>query len=414
MITLDGFRITKCPGGVMVYMESYDLNLPVKSKEAERLYYKGNLDVLFYKIDKEMLKFQLAEYEPEQRQLHRKIYHELFPETGHDYLKNPREFVLGLFTLLIKACEEESDEKVRFLAHSMLKLVPTDSVFDDQAFLDSYILDSQFGKNEYLHDDEAAKLKRKYRLRPTLNEGEKLLVRDIAESVSAEYFALPGGSVADFAAIRLEAVATYEIIQSEYIPDKAVLDKAELHHKDDVLVDMKLSFIDLEFALGQSQPKLPSARISFKAINELHNDYQFFFYKYRYLTEESRRRLAAALTAEKQYKDSMELFPYATHIASLMGVIEREMNEIINMLEGKAKARTLSQITACMRSQPIADLADEVMYKEYTNTIDALRSYRNPASHGTGATADEYSKVKNFVMKSGILDRITLYKKSYS
>ncbi|OCA88062.1 hypothetical protein A8F94_09585 [Bacillus sp. FJAT-27225] len=413
MITLDGFKITKCPGGVLVYIESYDLELPIKNKEIERLYYNGNLDVLFYKIDKEMLKFQLAEMELEQRRLHRNVYHTLFPETGHDYLKNPREFVLGLFTLLIKACEEESDEKVKFLAYSLHKLVPTEAVFDEQAFLDSYILDSQFAKNEYLHDEEAAKLKRRYRLRPTLNEGEKLLVRDIAESINTEYFALPAGSAADYSAIRLEAVAGYEIIQSAYIPAKAVLDTAELLHKDDVLVDLKLSFMDLEDALARSQPRLPSVRITFKAINELHNDYQFFYYHYRYLTEESRRRLAAALTAERQYKDSMDLFPYATHIASLMGVIEREMNEIISKIEGKTKARSLSQVAAYMRSQPIADFASAVMYEEYTSTIDALRSYRNPASQWSGATAEEYKKVKSFVMKSGILDRITAYKKSH-
>ncbi|MEM5637886.1 hypothetical protein AAHH71_01310 [Bacillus toyonensis] len=134
MITINGFELTMRTGGVDVYINTYDTILPIRHKDIEKFYRQQNLNRMFRIVDREMKKFQLAEMEWGQRQLHRLIYNSLFSNTGYNYLNSAKEFVLGTLVLMNNACDEEDDEKIKFMAQSLLKLMQSYAIFDDVFF----------------------------------------------------------------------------------------------------------------------------------------------------------------------------------------------------------------------------------------------------------------------------------------
>ncbi|MDP9740678.1 UNVERIFIED_ORG: hypothetical protein QFZ59_002508 [Bacillus sp. B2I3] len=335
-------------------------------------------------------------------------------ETGHEYLQNPKEFVLGTLDLIGRACNESDDERIMFLAESLLKLMQSNAIFDDDAFLESYILDSQFARYEYLHDVESERLKKQYKEEPTLHAGERIMIRQIAGSILLEYASLQEESGADYGAISLEVNSCYQMLLLSHIPKNAVPYTVKVQHENDILVDMEFKFFDLEYAKERLKQGSSVMRMSFEPINIIHNDSQIVFYKYKHLSDETKRRLSAVISGEKQYGKSMELFPFATQVAFMMGAIESELCDIINAVEGRGKARSLYEIVLYMQKNPLAHLTDEESYKKYVDMIESLRHFRNPASHGREVSPEEYMQVKKFIFHSGILNSLSSYKKELS
>jgi hypothetical protein len=410
MISINGYELTRRLGGVDVYVKEEDITLPIRHKDIEKFYKKQNLDRLFSLVHQEMLNYQVAVMEYEERKLHRETYKILFKETEHDYLKNAREFTLGTLQLLKKVCEQKVDYQILFLVQSIMKLIQSDSIFNDQAFLESYILDSQFAKYEYLHDQKAKELVIHYKDMPTLHAGERMMVRQIAESIMLEFATLKEESSPDYDAVGMYIDAAYKTIINSQIPENAVPYHLELIHNKDHLVDLKVTYEDIEYA----QDRINNGsvmRISLQAMNKLHNEYQILLYKYKYLSDETKRKLVAVLTAEKEYSDSQDLFPYSLYTFSMLAVIERELGDIINAVEERKDQFTLYNIVKYMQEKPLKQFADEHTYSDYVNTIEKLRSIRNDSAHGSEISQERYKEVKKFIFNSGILNSISLYKK---
>ncbi|EJS68604.1 hypothetical protein [Bacillus cereus] len=411
MITINGFELTMCTGGVDVYINTYDTILPVRHKDIEKFYGQQNLNRMFRIVDREMKKFQLAEMEWGQRQLHRLIYNSLFSNTGYNYLNSAKEFVLGTLVLMNKACDEEDDEKIKFLAQSLLKLMQSYAIFDDVSFLDSYILDTQFAKYEYLHDLRAAELRKQYNQEPTLHAGERILIREIAQSILLEYGFLTDVSGVDYAAIQLYIDASYKLLLSSHIPQDSVPRQLELQHKNDILIDWTLVCDSLAYGKSRLQEGLPVILITFQALNEIHNEFQVISHQYKHLSEETKRKLADVMSAENRYIDSPELIPFSVQTFSMMSVLESELRYIINTVEGKEVVRSLGNIEVYLKEKTLNDFVDQETYNDFVNTLAVLRHIRNKGAHGNEVNLEEYQQVKDFTFNSGILTSISLYNK---
>ncbi|MEM5637887.1 hypothetical protein AAHH71_01315 [Bacillus toyonensis] len=272
-------------------------------------------------------------------------------------------------------------------------------------------MDTQFAKYEYLHDLRAAELRKQYNQEPTLHAGERILIREIAQSILLEYGFLTDVSGVDYAAIQLYIDASYKLLLSSHIPQDSVPCQLELQHKNDILIDWTLVCDSLAYGKSRLQEGLPVILITFQALNEIHNEFQVISHQYKHLSEETKRKLADVMSAENRYIDSPELIPFSVQTFSMMSVLESELRYIINTVEGKEVVRSLGNIEVYLKEKTLNDFVDQETYNDFVNTLAVLRHIRNKGAHGNEVNLEEYQQVKDFTFNSGILTSISLYNK---
>lgn len=326
--------------------------------------------------------------------------------TSHNALQGMREFALAVMdqmgTYLRR--EHKRDDMIRFLATDLLKLVDVGERHYFEAVRE--ILEMKGLPPAARNQVKAV---------PALTRAERILVRNAAQSILAEYAFMGEHDTADYGAMKVIMECCYQAV-ARGIEEQADLWSVKLFvDTGNQLVDWELQFSDdMAFGLDQEESEV-MIYFDWHSLDEIENEYESYAHTLTGLREESLKTLATALVQESSTpRKSADKISYTGLAMNYFGLLEQELRDVISFHEGATapKKRMWRELCEYLQNEHVPIVSDGI--ELLGDKLKALHGLRNRAAHGEFITHEEFAAVRALALDSNLLAYISQAKSAYA
>lgn len=326
--------------------------------------------------------------------------------TSHNSLQGMKELALALMdqmgTYLRR--EHKRDDVIHFLAKDLMKLVDEGERYYFQVV-------SEILEMKGLPSSARSKVKAD----PALTRAERILIRNAAQSILAEYAFLGEYDTADYGAMKAIMECCYQAV-ARGIEEQADLWSVRMFvDTNNQLVDWELQLSeDGVYGLDKDERKV-IIDFEWNSLDEIENEYEKYAHTLTGLREESLKTLATAIVQESSIpRKSVDKISYTGLAMNYFGLLEQELRDVISLHEGapSLKKRMWWELCEYLQNQHIPIVSDNV--ELLGDKLKALHALRNRAAHGEFITYEEFAAIKELALDSNLLWSISQAKSVYA